>query len=760
MAYQTIKKEHCTLIINSDGPVLGMVNTPIIEVDGQAFKDLAGAKELLPYEDWRLDARTRAKDLAARLSIEQIAGLMLFSTHQVVPFIAGQDNLDSKLHASYNGVTFEESEKEAWELTDEQKRFIIQENMRHILLLKVYDVDTAARWANELQQLAEAMPFGIPVCIGSDPRHAPVAEGEEYKPCADGLVSAWPQGIGLAATFDPSVAMHFGEVAANEYRALGITMALSPQVDLATDPRWMRYGDTFGGHCKLVIDMSKAYCDGMQTTKGMENGWGKDSVATMAKHWPGGGSGEGGRDAHYPFGKYNVYPGDNFENHLQPFTEGVFELDGPTKKTAAVMPDYSVSWKQDKKKNEEVGNAYSEYIMKDLLRKKYDYEGIVCTDWGITKDPERSADSFGSRCYGVEGLSEAERHLKIIMNGVDQFGGEDSAEPILQAYEYGCAKYGESNMRKRMEESAVRLLEGLFRLGLFENPYVDPVESVKIVANREYKRAGYEAQLESVVLLKNRDKCLPFQEKIKVYIPDRKEKEKKNFFRVKEGERTIHPVMDELVKEYFELVDIPEKADAAILFLESPESNPYSVEDRRNGGNGYLPISLQYRPYTANFARKVSIAGGDFRDGGFSRSYHGKTVSTSNVQDLYNVLAMRKRMGRKPIIACIHMKNPTVLHEIEPYVDGIIAEFGVERRVLLDMLSGRAEPNGLLPMVLPKNMDTVERHFEDVSFDIEPYTDSEGATYTFGFGMNWSGRIYDERMEKYRIEKSRLYNLT
>lgn len=136
-------------------------------------------------------------------------------------------------------------------------------------------------------------------------------------------------------------------------------------------------------NCGILF--GRAYCDGLQTTATSQTGWGKESVCTMSKHWPGGGPCEGGRDAHYPFGKYAVYPGENLEDHLKPFLEGVFQLEGPTKQTAAVMPYYTVSWNVDSKEPKNVDNSYSRYIIKDLLREKYGYEGVVCTDWEIRK---------------------------------------------------------------------------------------------------------------------------------------------------------------------------------------------------------------------------------------------------------------------------------------------------------------------------------------------------------------------------------------
>ena len=115
----------------------------------------------------------------------------------------------------------------------------------------------------------------------------------------------------------------------------------------------------------------------MQTTEGEADGWGKDSVNTMVKHWPGGGTGEAGRDAHYAFGQFAVYPTGNFEEHLKPFTEAAFHLDGPTDCASAVMPYYTVSYGVDKKNGKNVGNSYSEYLIKDLLRGKYEFKGIV-----------------------------------------------------------------------------------------------------------------------------------------------------------------------------------------------------------------------------------------------------------------------------------------------------------------------------------------------------------------------------------------------
>ena len=401
--YKILEKNGYYSILQENGPDLAMAEVSLKEADGCVFKNLSGQEALLPYEDWRNSPQVRAEDLAKRLTIEQIAGLMLWSPHQMVPFVPG---MPFKGH--YDGAEFKPGMDPAT-LTDEQKGYIHAEQLRNILLVQTESADTAARWNNGLQALAEKEQWGIPVCISSDPRHAAGKKGAEFSGTGK-EVSRWPEGLGMAATFDPQLMKEFAEVIAKEYRALGISQALGPQIDLCTDPRWMRLEDTMGAQVDMVTAFAKAYCDGLQTTENTPDGWGKDSVAAMVKHWPGGGTGEGGRDAHYAYGKFAVYPGGNAEAHSKPFTEGAFKLDGPTGKAAAVMPYYTISLDLDQKYGENVGNSYSKYIIKDLLRDGQNYDGIVCTDWGITGDPDPNVGAFGSRCFGVENLTVAQRH--------------------------------------------------------------------------------------------------------------------------------------------------------------------------------------------------------------------------------------------------------------------------------------------------------------------------------------------------------------
>jgi beta-glucosidase len=371
----------------------------------------------------------------------------------------------------------------------------------------------------------------------------------------------------------------------------------------------------------------------------------------------------------------------------------------------------------------------------------------------VSANEGKTPDMFVGKSWGAEKLSVAERHYKILMAGVDQFGGNNDAGPVLQAYQMGVKEHGEEWMRKRFEESAVRLLRNIFRTGLFENPYLDPNESAKIVGNADFMKAGYDAQLKSIVLLKNKSNVLPLAKTKTVYIPKRTVPATRDFFGNTTPERIEYPVNLDVVKKYFLVTDDPSKADLAMVFVKGPYSGVgYSKEDRQGGGNGYVPISLQYGAYTATDARVQSIAAGDpvVDPTITNRSYKGKTVTANNATDLKSILDTKAAMNGKPVIVCMALTNPAVVSEFESKIDGLVVSFGVQDQALMDILSGKVEPSGLLPLQMPADMQTVETQKEDVPQDMQPYKDSEGHIYDFAYGLNWKGIIYDARTAKYK----------
>ncbi len=743
--------ESFNIVKNQGGQTLGYSpnsGIKLLTINGLAFKDLNKNGKLDKFEDWRLPIDARAKDLASKLTIQEIAGLMLYSSHQSLPARAG-----GYFAGTYNGKPFKAGETDPSDLTDQQKQFLKDDNLRHVLVTTVQSPEVAAKWNNKLQAFCESVGNGIPANNSTDPRHGTKAKAE-YDAASGGEISMWPSSLGMAATFKPEWVEKFGQVAAAEYRALGITTALSPQVDIATEPRWGRFNGTFGESPALSAEMAQAYCNGFQTSFGKKeiaNGWGLGSVNAMVKHWPGGGAGEAGRDAHYANGKFAVYPGNNFDAHLIPFINGAFKLKGKTGMASAVMPYYTISWNQDKKNGENVANNYNKYIINDLLRTKYGYDGVVCTDWLVTGDHKAMDVFVDGKSWGVEKLSLAERHYKVLMAGVDQYGGNNDAKPVIEAYQMGVKEHGEAKMRARMEQSAVRLLRNIFRVGVFENPYLNIEETKATVGKPEFMKAGYEAQLQSIVMLKNQKSALPIIAKKTVYVPKRFVPASRNFLGMESPASTDYPVSIDIVKKYYNVTDNADEADFALVFIQNPSATiGYDKEDVKNGGNGYIPISLQYGDYTATEARETSIAGGDPMENFTNRSYKNKTAKTSNITDMTLVAETKEKMKGKPVIVSVNTTNPMVFSEIEKNASAILLSFGVQDQAILETVAGKSEPAALLPMQMPADMITVEKQAEDLPYDLKCYKDSEGNTYDFGFGMNWKGIIKDERSVKFK----------
>src|ERR1044072_4384125 len=146
-------------VTNTKGPTLGYSPSSgitILTVNGLHFKDLNKNGKLDPYEDWRLSVDIRAKDLATKLSIEQIAGLMLYSAHQAIPanprgFGAG----------TYNGKPIDSSGMQPYDISDQQKKFLKDDNLRHVLITRVMSPAVAAKWNNNVQSHAEGIVMGI-----------------------------------------------------------------------------------------------------------------------------------------------------------------------------------------------------------------------------------------------------------------------------------------------------------------------------------------------------------------------------------------------------------------------------------------------------------------------------------------------------------------------------------------------------------------------------------------------------------------------
>jgi len=740
------------LVENEGGPVLGYnpeSGVKIIEKDGFAFKDMAKTGELLPYEDWRLSPEERADDLARRLSVEQVAGLMCFSAHQ---------------------FKFDK------EVNDEQKTFLNQ-HLRSVLnsagMGGISD-EVQIAWANNMQKYVEGKDFGIPCYFASDPRNG---QG----------VADWPGNLSLAATFDPNLAWESAKCQSRELRDLGVACFLAPQVDLSTEPRWFRNSGTFGEDPKLSADMVRAFCDGLQSTydeKGNDLGWGKDSMTAMAKHWTGEGASEGGREAHLEGGKYAVYPNKNFEAMMIPFVDGAFKLNGKTGSAAAVMSSYTAAYAEDGSLGEPVGSSFSEYKIKKVLRERYGFTGVVCTDWMVLNEGMAEGKrhcGWGEHIEDVN-VTAGERAFIAIMAGVDQMGGCSNPQVLIDAYNFGCEKVGKEKMDEAFAVSAQRLLQGYFMTGLFENPYLDEKAALADVNSADKQAAALEAQIKAVVMVKNENGAIKKRDgRMKVYIPalfEAKHKEMNHVMGVQEIEdKVTYPISLEMAEKYFDVVT--DKVDGSkvtrltneelkgidMILIPAKEPGNSFPQDGRNEDNEFVPLTRQYRPYVADGpnVRKVSIAGNKLPDGSKeNRSYFGRKALTTNEEQLDQILEFGKKAKELgvPSVVAMFTGKPMCFHEFEPAVDAIVVTFSgaslyggasASSEALAAIVAGKEEPSALLPMQMPKDMDDVEKQAEDTPRDMECYTDSVGHKYDFAYGLNYSGVISDERVKKYSV---------
>ncbi|GAB6859391.1 hypothetical protein JCM13591A_34960 [Microbacterium xylanilyticum] len=332
-----------------------------------------------PWLDAALPVDERVELLLGAMTLEEKAGLFF---HTMI--MVGPDGGLSEGDAAFGLPS-----------TDE---YLTGRHMSHFNLLSVPATASAlARWYNELQRAALATRLGIPVTISTDPRHG-FTENPDAALLA-GPFSQWPEPLGLAATADPQLVERFGDIARQEYLAVGIRVALHPQVDLTTEPRWARQLHTFGEDAELSGTLGAAYVRGFQGSA-----FGSGSVSTMTKHFPGGGPQLDGEDPHFAYGREQVYPGDNFEHHLTPF-EKIFEAGG-----RQIMPYYGMPVGTQ---YEEVGFGFNRSVLTGLLRERYGFDGIVCTDWGLVTDQEILGTPFPARAWrrGLA-LGRAVRHRR------------------------------------------------------------------------------------------------------------------------------------------------------------------------------------------------------------------------------------------------------------------------------------------------------------------------------------------------------------
>ena len=635
-------------------PQLGTRGVPIIQRDGLRFKDLNRSGAVDSYEDWRLTPEARARDLVGRMTLEEKAGTMMHGTARGVGPMA----------MAGVGTTYDTAANRA--LIDGAK-------VTSMITRLGGEPAALAAQNNALQEIAERTRLGIPVTVSTDPRHhfqyvlgASITEGQ---------FSQWPETLGFAALGDTALMKRFGDVARQEYRAVGIHMALSPQADLATEPRWSRINGTFGEDADLAGRLVGAYVAGFQHgTRGVDS----VGVQTVVKHWVGYGAAKEGFDSHNYYGRFATFPGANFEYHVRPF------LPAFAANVAGVMPTYSIlegaTW--DGKPIEAVGAGFNHQLLTELLRGRYRFRGIVLTDWAVTNDCEdrcRGGAPAGQRPsfadlgmpWGVEDRSMRARFVQAVKAGVDQFGGTERADMLIDAVRAG------ELTEARLDSSVQRILTGKFALGLFENPYVEPSEAARRVGTDAFRSEALNAQRRALVLLENQGGILPLRAKanntaLRVYL------------------RGVSPEV--ATQRGWTVVTDPKQADVAIVRLTAPFETLHPQ---------YVFGAMQHE---GNLA---------FRDG--EPEYEAFKQVSSVV----------------PTVVTVYLDRPAILAPLKERARAVIANFGVSDVALLDVLVGRGKPEGKLPFELPSSMDAVLAQKSDVPHD------SPRPLYPLGFGRRY-----------------------
>jgi beta-glucosidase len=595
-----------------------------ISVDGLTFRDLDHDGVLAPYEDHRLSSAMRADDLLGRMTLSEKAGTM---AHGSAPSIGPLGMIGVGTEYDFDGII----------------AMVIGAGVTSMITRLNPSPAVFAEQNNEIQRIAANGRLGIPVTISSDPRHH-VGARVGASVASDGF-SQWPDTLGFGAIGDVDLMRRFGDIVRQEYRAIGIQMALSPQADLATSPRWPRIDGTFGEDPQMVRALVGAYVEGMQAGRtGLRN----DSVATVVKHWVGYGASRDGFDGHNWYGRYSAFPSGRLQDHIDAF------LDAFEYRVSGVMPTYNIleGVSLGDQRIEQVGTGHSHELLTGLLRGTYAYDGVILSDWGITREMSESCRSgspvqtpeFIAMPWGVETLGRVEKFAKCINAGVDQIGGDNDPSPIIEAVNQGLISEG------RINDAVRRILIQKFDLGLFDNPFVDPSAASSVAGNAEFVSEALEAQHRSLTLITgSRDSLISTPDVV---------------------------FLDGMSAEGFAAHGIQTTSDIAAA----------TVAVVRIG----TPFEVLHPNHFFG-----------------QRQHEGRLDFAEDHPDLLRVAAAS---ASTRTIVVIGLDRPAVLTPIADLADTIIGEFGATDAAITDVLCGAASAEGRLPFRLPASMEDVLMH--------------------------------------------------
>ncbi len=621
-------------------PTLNPHVKSIIEVDGYQFIDLNANGTLDVYEDWRLDAQTRADDLVSQMTVREKIAQMQHPTY--LP------RSDGKI-APY------------------LERYCTDQSIGMLLIRELNSVEAAATTMNAVQEYAEASRLGVPVLVSMDSVH-----GLSYVSGA----TVTPHNLALAATRDEELVTKLAEIARDEHLAVGVRMTLSPEADIASEPRWGRVMETFGEDPDLVTQMVTAQVVAFQNgADGLNTG----SIVACMKHFPGAGPQMEGKDTS-PI----ISSEESLQIHLKPYYAGI-EVG-----IASIMPYYSVPLALDME-NSAIG---SKATLQDLLRDTMGFEGIIQTDWGMIWAIQEAVGTM----TGEEVSDEEAVIIGVTQSRVDGIGGESIN--LIDLME-------ELTMNGQIDESiltaaATRIVKAKFELGVFENPYCDVEYAVSFVGNEESQKVNLQAAEKAMTLLKN-DGILPLkpdaQQTILVCGPRAFDMDSLvgGWSSQQEG-LTIADAVAEFAGENTTV--LTEKEDVAVIKELAQQADIIIVSIGEP--------SYQHDPVWGYDTLEIVSSQQEILEAAVAS---GKTVITVVTG------------GRPYILTWCDENTNAILEAYYPGVQGGIA--------IAETLFGINNPTGKTPMQFPRDMDSVNAQEGDISFDLE------NPLYDYGWGLSY-----------------------
>lgn len=621
-------------------PTLNPHSKSVLEMDGYQFIDLNGNGELDVYEDWRQDAETRAADLVSQMTVREKIAQMQHPTY--LPRADGKIAPYLKEYCSEYGIGM-------------------------LLIRELNSVEAAATTMNTIQEYAEASRLGVPVLVSMDSVH-----GLSYVSGA----TVTPHNLALAATRDEALVTKLAEIARDEHLAVGVRMTLSPEADIASEPRWGRVMETFGEDPDLVTRMVTAQVVAFQNGR---DGLNTGSIVACMKHFPGAGPQMEGKDTS-PI----ISSEETLQIHLKPYYAAL-EVN-----VASIMPYYSVPLALDME-NSAIG---SKATLQDLLRDEMGFTGIIQTDWGMIWAIQEALGTM----TGEEVSDEEAILIGVTQSRVDGIGGESIRLIDLMEEYTQEGKIDEAILTA----AATRIVKVKFEMGMFENPYCDVDYAVSFVGNEENQKVNLQAAREAMTLLKN-DGALPLN-------PDAKQTI------LVCGPRAFDT--DSLVGGWSSAQDGLTIADAVAAY--AGENTTVLTEKEDVGVIKEL----------AQQADVIIVSIGE-------PSYQHDPVwgydTLEIVQSQQEILEAAVASG-KTVITVVTGGRPYILTWCDENTNAILEAYypGAKGGIAIaETLFGMNNPTGKTPMQFPRNMESVNAQEGDVSFDLE------NPLYDYGFGLSY-----------------------